>query len=91
MITRNKTVELDYLKNNEQFSTFDIGLASALATLNYELWGLDKSNPKKVQFSFRRKPGIDTAINNFWDAKLKLDARTLLDSLKMLKNRIYSI
>jgi len=91
MIARNKTVELDYLKTNEQFLTFDIGLASALATLGYELWSLDKTNPKKVQFVFRRKPGIDSVINDFWDGRLNLDARTLLDSLKMLKNRIYSV
>lgn len=79
-----------YLKPNEQFLTFDLGLATALFSLGYELWELDKSNPRKTQFIFRRDKNIDKAINDYWSDKLKINARTLFDNQKMIKNRLYS-
>ena len=74
-----------------QFITYDIGLASALVTLGYTLWDLDKSNLKKSQFIFKRDEHIDKMISDYWDDKLTLHARSLLDNQKMLKNRLYSV
>jgi hypothetical protein len=82
--------DFDYLDYNKMFLTFDLGLASSLISLGYELWNLEKSNPKKVQFIFRRAEGIDSIINDYWQNRLKLNARALFENQKMLKNRIYS-
>jgi len=90
MIGKNQRDALE-LKENEQFITFDIGLAAALITLGYLLWDVDKSNPKKSQFIFRRDDQIDKMITQYWDDKLILPARSLLDNQKMLKNRLYSV
>ena len=76
--------------NQEEFSTFDLGLATVLVTLEYELLGLDKSNPKKVCFMFRREKNIEQTMNDYWGDKIKLPAQTLFNNQKMLKNRIYS-
>ncbi len=72
------------------FLTFDLGLATCLVSLGYELWTLDKTNPKKVQFIFKRADSIDMVVNDYWQDDLKINARTLFDNQKMLKNRIYS-
>ncbi len=88
MIVKKDSETLD---SNEQFITYDIGLASALVTLGYTLWDVDKSNPKKSQFIFRRDEHIDKMIKQYWDDKLTLPARSLLDNQKMLKNRLYSV
>jgi len=74
-----------------KFITYDIGLASALVTLGYSLWDVDKTNFKKSQFIFKRDELIDKMINDYWDDKLNLPARSLLDNQKMLKNRLYSV
>jgi len=87
MITQNSIEEYS---SREHFLTFDLGLATALVALGYELARLEKENPKKVQFIFRRTKNIDFTINSYWDGKLEIDARTLFEDLKMLKNRIYS-
>ncbi len=79
------------LETKEQFITFDIGLASALVTLGYSLGDIDKSNPKKAKFVFFRDEHIDKMINQYWDDKLTLPVRSFYDSLKMLKNRLYSV
>jgi len=88
MIT--KTIQEENLEPNQQFLTFDLGLATCLVSLGYELWNLDKTNPKKVQFIFKRADGIDMVVNDYWQDNLEINARTLFDNQKMLKNRIYS-
>ncbi len=76
--------------NKNKFSTFDLGLATVLITLNYELLELDKSNPKKVRFVFKRGENIEQVITDYFNDKLKLPAQTLFNNQKNLKNRIYS-
>lgn len=74
----------------DKFLTFDLGLASALATLGYELWEIDKTNPKKSQFIFRRDNKIDKAVSDYWNNNLQVNARSIVDNQKMIKNRLYS-
>jgi len=76
--------------NQNTFSTFDLGLAAALSTLGYELKGLDRSNPRKIKFIFEQDKRIERIIENYFNDKLKVSALSLLNSLKNLKNRIYS-
>ncbi len=80
----------EYLKTSETFMTYDLGLASALATLGYALWSVDKANPSKAQFIFRRDDGIDGAVNDYWNNNLAVNARSIIDNQKMIKNRLYS-
>lgn len=79
------------LSEREQFITYDIGLASALFTLGYNLYDVDKTNPQKSKFIFKRDNRIDIMIQKYWDNKLNLPARSLLENQKMLKNRLYSV
>lgn len=90
MITTKISQDNEYLECNNMFQTSDLGLATCLVSLDYDLWNLDKANPKKVQFIFRRTDDINLIINNYWQNDLKINARTLFDNQKMLKNRIYS-
>lgn len=78
------------ISSQDIFITFDIGLAAALITLGYELKTVDKTNIKKSRFMIKRDEHIDKMINEFWSNKLLLPARTLIENIKMLKNRIYS-
>lgn len=78
------------LETQDPFLTFDLGLASALVTLEYELTAIDKTNRSKAQFIFRRRTGIDHDIEKYWSGDLHMSARHLFDSQKMLKNRLYS-
>lgn len=83
------------LKNNldnqkENFSIADLGCTAALIGVGFELVSLDKQNPRKVLFVFKRKIGIDEVVNNYFLNRLKVDARNFFDTIKMLKNLIYS-
>ena len=75
---------------NQNFSTYDLGIATVLVTLGYRLYELDRGNPKKVRFVFKEEEGIEQAMLDYWNDEIKLSAQTLLNNQKMLKNRIYS-
>ena len=70
--------------------TFDLGAAASLVTVGFELVSLDKTNPRKVQFIFRRAIGIEKVVDDYWADRLEIKARAFFDNVKMLKNRIYS-
>lgn len=74
----------------EFYLTYDLGCSSALVSSGFELFSLDKSNPKKVQFIFRREEGIENVTDDYFADHLEVKARSFFDNTKMLKNRIYS-
>ena len=75
---------------NQNFSTYDLGLATVLITLGYELLELDRTNPKKVRFVFKEGKDIEKVMIDYFNDKIKLPALTLFNNQKNLKNRIYS-
>jgi len=76
--------------NQNNFYTFDLGLATVLVTMDYELLELDRSNPKKVRFVFKRERNIEKVMTDYFNDKVKLPAQTLFNNQKNLKNRIYT-
>ena len=75
----------------EYFQTSDLGLATALCCRGYEIITLDKQDPRKVSFIFRREEGIEDDTDAYWSKDLKIKARDYFDNLRTLKNRLYSI
>lgn len=71
------------------YVTTDIGHASALLCVGYELKGLDKEDPQKIKFILLRKEGLDESINSYWNDALIVSARTFFENLRMLKTRIF--
>jgi hypothetical protein len=70
--------------------SFDLGLATALITAGFSLVSLDRKNLHKSQFIFRRSDGMDEVVDAYWADNLEVKARKYFDTLKMLKNRLYS-
>ena len=75
---------------NKNFSTYDLGLATVLVTLDYKLIKLDKTNTKKIRFVFEEDAKIQKVMVDYWNDKIKLPALSLFNNQKMLKNRIYT-
>jgi len=75
--------------NQNEFSSFDLGLATVLITLDYELLKLDRSIPKKVRFVFKREKNIEGIMTDYFNDKIKLPAQTLFNNQKNLKSRLY--
>lgn len=77
--------------NDDTFlSLYDLGGCASLICHGYELLAIDKKNPSKALFIFRREKGIEEVINAYWADKLDVKARRYFDSIKSVKNRLYS-
>ena len=82
--------EEQILPLNEVMAVSDLGCAAALATAGFELLALDRENPRKIKFVFRRETGIEKVADDFWSDRLEQKSRSFWDNIKNLKNRLYS-
>lgn len=78
------------LNENKIYATYDLGCAAALVTADFELLSLDRSNPRKVNFIFRREVGIEKVTDDFWSDHLRQKSRSFWDNIRNLKNRLHS-
>src|SRR3989344_7009716 len=90
MATKKTKVVASSEDNSDFFYTFDLGLSAALVSVGFSLVSLDRENLRKVQFVFRRGDGMDAVVDAYWADRLEVKTRTYFDTLKMLKNRLYS-
>lgn len=72
------------------FTTYDLGVSTALLCLGFEILSIEKQNPKKALFVFKKEDGIEDFANQYFSDRLELRARSYFDHLKALKNQLYS-
>ncbi len=79
------------MNNREDvFSTYDLGVSTALLCSGFELLSVEKENPRKALFVFKKKKNIEVIANKYFTDQLEVKARSFFDHLKALKNRLYS-
>jgi|GEM_PF-743336 len=74
----------------ETYETHDLGCCAALLCVGHELNRLDRQDSRKAMFVLRRTDDIDKHANAYWQDTLMVPARMYFDTIKMLKNRLYS-
>jgi hypothetical protein len=82
----------NYTKNKSSspcFETYDLGLTAALITHGYELSSMDKSNPKRVLFTFRQDNKLHEIVGAYDADRLQLKARSYFNNLRAVKNRLH--
>jgi hypothetical protein len=72
------------------FSTHDIGVSTALLCAGSELLDVEKSNPRKAIFVFRKQVDTEEIVNKYFSDRLEVRARSFFDNLKALKNKLYN-
>jgi hypothetical protein len=72
------------------FTTYDLGVSTALLCADFELVSVDKENPRKALFIFKKADGIEDVANRYFSDRLEVKARSFFDHLKALKNKLYS-
>ena len=76
-------------QNKNYFSTTDLALATVIS-LYLPIEGIDKINPHKVEFLFKRTRELDQLIQVYWRKELKVEPQTFFAQLKVIKSRLYS-
>jgi hypothetical protein len=76
------------IKLDDYFRTSDLALATAIS-LWYPIVVIDRTNPQKAEFLFKREDGLDGVVEAFWKRDLKIDALGYFNQLKVVKARLY--
>lgn len=71
----------------DYFCTSDIGLTTVLS-LFYPIDSIDRTNPLKVVFLFKREAGLDGCIQAYWNCELTVEPQRLLAKRRQLQIRI---
>ena len=70
----------------------DLGLASLLATLHFEMVGMERVNEKRINFLFTQAEGIEKVISDYWaGVEVSVPVQSLFFNQKTLKNRLYAL
>ncbi|OGZ10755.1 MAG: hypothetical protein A3C93_05565 [Candidatus Lloydbacteria bacterium RIFCSPHIGHO2_02_FULL_54_17] len=77
------------MKDTEKIS--DLGLATLLLTLQFELVGLERADLKRINFLFHRTEGIEKVISDYWaGVEISVSVQSLFHTQKMLKSRLFA-
>ncbi len=76
------------LKVNDYYSTSDLSLAAALS-LHYPIEAIDRQNPQKAQFLFKRDEHLNQLIETYWKGELRVNPVAYFNQLKTIKARLY--
>ena len=72
----------------DYYSSSDLGLATVVS-LHYPIDSIDKSDPHKAVFIFKREEGLDNLVAGYWARRLQIEPQALLSQLKAIKTRLY--
>lgn len=78
----------EILKEYDFYRTADLALATAIS-LYYPLEAVDRQNPRKAQFLFRRNSQLDELIESYWRGELKVEPQAYFNALRIIKARLY--
>ncbi len=76
------------LNENDLVKTQDLALATALS-LFYPLEAIDRENPRKAQFIFKRDAKLDELITGYWRGELKVEPAAYFNAMRIIKGRLY--
>ncbi|MBP8961081.1 hypothetical protein KBG31_02570 [Patescibacteria group bacterium] len=82
-------MDQESLKLKDYYSTSDLALTTAIS-LWYPIEAIDKTNPHKATFLFRRDEKLDELLELYWKRELKVEPQLYFQQLKAIKTRLYS-
>lgn len=69
----------------------DLGLATLLTTLDFQVVGMKRVDRKRINFLFAHAEGIDQIISDYWaDIEISVAIQSLFNNQKLLKSRLYA-
>lgn len=81
-------MNIKHLSSNEYYESSDLSLATTLS-LYYPLEAIDRKNPQKALFIFKRDQQMDKLIEAYWRGEIKVNPQEYFNALKNMKSRLY--
>jgi hypothetical protein len=76
------------IKEKEYYRTADLALATAIS-LFFPIASIDKENPRKAYFIFRKDKALDAFLESYWHGELKVEPQGYASQLRVIKARLY--
>lgn len=76
------------LNEKDFYKTADLALAAAIS-LFYPIEAINRQNPRKAQFVFKREGGLDELIEAYWKGELRVNPQAYFNALRIIKARLY--
>ncbi|PIY72303.1 hypothetical protein COY87_01660 [Candidatus Roizmanbacteria bacterium CG_4_10_14_0_8_um_filter_33_9] len=76
------------LKQGDFFKSSDLSLAVTIS-LWFPLDLIDKTNPKRAEFIFKREQGLDELVESYWSGKLRIEPKQFTSQMRIIKSRLY--
>lgn len=77
------------MTTNNEFSTSDLALATALS-LWQKVEDIDRSNPRKALFIFMRTEELEKLIDAYFRDELTVSPQAYFNQMRAIKARLYS-
>lgn len=74
--------------NNNLFKTSDFALATTIS-LWFPVEMIEKTDPRKAIFYFKRDESLDQLVESYWRGVLKVNPLAYFSQLKAIKSRLY--
>ena len=71
------------------YLTSDLALATTL-NMSFPLEDIDRSNPKRAVFVFRRSVELEKIVDDFFKNEIKVSPQIYFNQLRDIKARLYS-
>jgi len=78
------------LNEKQLVKTSDLGFAAALVSIGNPVKGLERTTSRRVYFCFEEPSKFSDIESRYWSKNLTVDAYTLGQNIKLLKNRLHS-
>lgn len=75
-------------KNENLYSSHDLGCATAISIF-FPIWAIDRANPRKAEFMFKREQGLEKIVQDYWSNTLQVSPLAYFNQLKTIKSRLY--
>lgn len=75
--------------NSSHYLTSDLALVTTLS-LKFPIEEIDRSNPRKATFVFRRCPELEALVNQFFSNQIQISPQVFFNQLRDVKNRLYA-
>jgi len=75
--------------NSTHYLTSDLALVTTLS-LKFPIEDIDRSNPRKAVFVFRRCPELEDLADQFFSNQLQVSPQVFFNQLRDVKNRLYA-
>jgi hypothetical protein len=82
------TIKNELLKGNDFLRTGDLSMA-AVIFLFKPLEGVDRQDPKRAQFIFKRSQELNDLVTKFQRKELKVEPLAYFAALREIKARLY--